>query len=379
MSHVHSSFKTSTEDFEVGALHNYWRQSALRYGMSDSKHASVKLSNGVSMPRIGLGLWKSKPGEVKDAIKAAVGAGCRLLDGAAIYGNEPEVGEAMAECFAEGLVKREDLFVISKVFNTHHVFCAGEESRIGDALAQTLKDLRLEYLDLYLMHWPFAFEQREVQSLGGLRSKDGTPNPKITMREEYKETWAEMVKQCLKTGKVRAVGVCNFTEGQLAALCESTDVRPVVNQCELHPYLAQPHLRSFCAERGIQMMAYSPLGSGDSYSGTTFPAKGTGLFESPFGGSTLLNNSVVQAVATRMGKTPAQILIRWSLQKDLVCIPKSTKPDRIRQNLQSLGWELPDAELARLDELDCGFRYGIGFGPGHYDCPNAPWPARLTK
>eukprot|EP00812_Abedinium_dasypus_P010634 NODE_4242_length_694_cov_190.807512.p3 GENE.NODE_4242_length_694_cov_190.807512~~NODE_4242_length_694_cov_190.807512.p3 ORF type:complete len:179 (-),score=44.24 NODE_4242_length_694_cov_190.807512:110-646(-) len=163
-------------------------------------------------------------------------------------------------------------------------------------------------------------------------------------------------------------------QAQLEELLKAFPERPpVVNQVELHPYLAQPDLASFCASKGIQMMAYSPLGSGDSYSGTSFPAKGTGPFECPSGGAPLLSNEVVRAVAERLGKSPAQVLIRWSLQRGFVCIPKSAKPERIAENFAVCDWAIPGEEMGRLDALDCGFRYGIGYAPGHYDCPNAPW------
>lgn len=143
---------------------------------------------------------------------------------------------------------------------------------------------------------------------------------------------------------------------------------------ELHPFLAQPELVQFCREHNIALMAYSPLGSADSYSGASFPKRGTGRFECPSGGAPLLQNEVVAAVARRRGCSPAQVLIAWSVVQGFSCLPKSVKPERIRQNLASPdACKLTEADLNDLNDLNCDFRYGIGYLPGYFDCPNAPW------
>eukprot|EP00931_Biecheleriopsis_adriatica_P075163 TRINITY_DN49091_c0_g1_i1.p1 TRINITY_DN49091_c0_g1~~TRINITY_DN49091_c0_g1_i1.p1 ORF type:complete len:391 (-),score=75.23 TRINITY_DN49091_c0_g1_i1:65-1237(-) len=332
----------------------------------------LPLKSGAQMPTTGLGLWKSKPGEVGAAVRAALESGVRLLDGAAAYDNEPEIGSALAQAMSGKVVSRGDIFVVSKLPNTMHVW--GEDaSRVQQALDKTLSDLRLEYLDLYLMHWPYAFLQTDLSELGGLRLKDGTPNPKIVMEVEFLKTYAEMLK-LKKAGKVNAVGVCNFTQAQLQALLEAfPEEPPCVNQCEIHPYLTQPDLKAFCDSHGIAMMAYSPLGSGDSYSGVSFPSQGSGPFQNPKAGSTLLENSTIREIAAKAGKTAAQILIHWSVRRGFSCIPKSVKASRIRENSDIFNWQLDEEDLNVIDTLNCGFRYGIGYGPGHYDCPNAPW------
>ena len=161
------------------------------------------------LPQVGLGLWKSKPGEVGEAVKTALRSGYQLLDGAAAYSNEIEVGQALAECIAQSIVMRDDVVVVSKLFNTHHVW-QGDRSRPAAALAKTLADLQLEYLDLYLMHWPLAFEQTDMAAIGGLRLENGTPNPKLVMEFEYLGTWREMLA-LKRQGKARHLGVCNFT------------------------------------------------------------------------------------------------------------------------------------------------------------------------
>eukprot|EP00041_Stephanoeca_diplocostata_P033630 m.1116423 g.1116423 ORF g.1116423 m.1116423 type:complete len:241 (-) comp24376_c0_seq2:3858-4580(-) len=195
----------------------------------------------------------------------------------------------------------------------------------------------------------------------------------LFLTQEYMDTWDEMVK-LYKSGKVKAIGVSNFTVKQLQDIIDGpSGVIPAVNQCELHPYLQQPDLRAFCDKHGIKMMAYSPLGAGASYSGASFPQVGTGPFESPYGGTTLMQNPTLKSIADKLGKSQAQVLIRWSHQSGLICIPKSVTPERIVQNAAVLDWEIPTEDMETIAKLDCGFRYGIGYGPGHFDCPNAPW------
>ena len=171
-----------------------------------------------------------------------------------------------------------------------------------------------------------------------------------------------------EAGLVAHLGVCNFTVEQLRKLAERyPDATPEVNQVELHPYLAQPELAAYCRQHGIALMAYSPLGSADSYSGRSFPAKGRGTHETPRGGATLLQNEVVGEIARRLGRTPAQVLLRWSLQSGFVPLPKSVNEERIRANADVVSWELTADDMAKLAELDCGFRYSIGYRTGHYD------------
>jgi len=226
---------------------------------------------------------------------------------------------------------------------------------------KTLADLQVNYVDLYLMHWPFAFAQRDLDF--PLRLVNGCPNPKLTITEEYRDTWRAM-EALVDSGRVKAIGVCNFTQAQLHALMAESKTVPAVNQIEAHPYLSQAELRNFCARHGIHCMAYSPLGSGDSYSGSSAPPKA---------GCTLLANPQVNAIASRLGKTAGQVLIRWSIQSGFVCIPKSAQPARIASNLQVLDWELGVADMELLNGLNEDFRYSIGYLPGHYNCSNAPW------
>ena len=315
------------------------------------------------MPKLGLGTWQAPKGVVGNAVMEAIRVGYRLVDCASGYGNEQEIGHALHEMIVERKeVRREELFIVSKLFQTDHVY-KGDVDRPRQALQRTLQDLQLNQLDLWLMHWPFAFAERTIPE-GGLRDALGKPNPKLTIEEEYVETWKSM-EQLQREGLVKYIGVSNFRRDQIEHLLQLGLSKPVVNQIELHPYLQQPDLVSFCKGQQIELMAYSPLGSKESYSGSTYPDDI---------GYTLMENPILQSIAERHGKSVAQILIQWSLQSGFVCIPKSANPTRIRQNFQvNDDCSLKEQDMNQIASLDRNFRYCIGYLPGHYDCPNAPW------
>jgi diketogulonate reductase-like aldo/keto reductase len=304
------------------------------------------------------------------AVTEAVRTGYRLIDCAAAYSNEEEVGKAIQKLISEGVVSRDELFIVGKCNQNMHVDVETGEDRPREAVEQTLKDLQIDCLDLYLIHWPFAFKQKDLSVLEGtsnpsspLRDTKGRPNPALKITVEYLETWRSLERLQLE-GKVKSIGVSNFTEAQIRDIMRDCTVVPAVNQVEVHPYLTQPDLKSFCDDHNITMMAYSPLGSGDSYSGKSFPSEH---------GTTLLQNKTIKMIGERHGKTNAQVLIRWSIQKGYICIPKSATPSRILQNFESQDFNLSEEDIQSLDALDCDFRYGIGYGQGHYDCENAPW------
>ena len=320
------------------------------------------------MPRLGLGTWQAPKGVVANAVKAAIRTGYRLIDCAASYGNEKEIGKALHELIYETKeIRRDELFIVSKVFNTHHVIL-GDVDRPRRSLLQTLDDLGLEQLDLWLMHWPIAFAEECIPD-GWLRDEKGTPNPKLTIQEEYIETW-KCMEQLKEEGFVKHIGVSNFRKDQIENMIFNNKglSKPVVNQVELHPYLQQPELVSFLKQHDIVLMAYSPLGSNASYSGRTYP-KDIGF--------TLLENPTILSISKRYKKSPAQVLIKWSLQCGFVVIPKSANPDRIRDNflpaVDDESWVLDKQDMDQIAELDRNFRYSIGYLPGHYDCENAPW------
>ena len=317
--------------------------------------STIALNSGFSIPAVGLGTFQATaPGEVAAAVKAAVKAGYRLIDCAAGYGNQAEVGTAIAELIAEGVCTRDELFIVSKLFQTHHVW-EGDDSRCHETLDQTLKDLQLEYLDLFLIHWPFAFGEKKLEKPEGspqpLRLPDGSPNPIWTIRMEYLSTWACM-EGMVAAGKTKSIGVSNFTVAQLEHLQSVASIPPAANQIELHPYMQQGEMVAYCASKKIAVMGYSPLGSSAQRSPDAH-------------GTTLLNHPAVAEIAQALGKTTGQVLIRFGRQKypaSLVTIPKSCNPERIASNFDVHGdWELPASAMATLEALESNFRYFISY------------------
>lgn len=261
----------------------------------------VKLSGGVSIPQVGYGVFQIPPAETARAVAAALDSGYRSIDTAAAYGNEAGVGDAVR---ASG-IPREDLFVTTKVWNSDH----GYDSTLA-AFDRSLRALRMDHVDLYLIHWP------------------------LPGRDRYLETWRAL-EHLLAEGGVRAIGVSNFHVPHLQRLIDSADVVPAVNQIELHPYLPQTHLRTFHAENGIATEAWSPLAQG-----------------------ALLADQAITGLSSKYGKSPAQIVLRWHVQLGTVVIPKSVTPARMRENIDVFDFELAEDDLLVLAELDNGTRVG---------------------
>ncbi|MBO8163492.1 MAG: aldo/keto reductase [Brevibacillus sp.] len=257
------------------------------------------LHNGVKMPWLGLGVWKAKEGdEVKKAVRWALETGYRSIDTAAIYGNESGVGEAIRESG----IPRDQLFITTKVWNADQ----GYETTLK-AFEESRKRLGLEYLDLYLVHWP--------------------------VKGKYKETWKALEK-LYKDGYVRAIGVSNFQIHHLQDLMADSEQVPVVNQVEYHPLLTQQPLLSFCREHRIQLEAWSPLMQGN------------------------LDQPLLDRLADKYGKTPAQIVLRWDLQNEVVTIPKSVTEQRIRENADIFDFTLSDEDMAQISALNQNKRFG---------------------
>jgi len=250
------------------------------------------------MPALGLGVWQAGTGpRVVRAVSTALETGYRLIDTAKLYANEAEVGEAVRA----GTVPREEVFVTTKLWNDDH-----GRVRAKRAFDASLRRLGLEYVDLYLIHWPGAGERVE--------------------------TWKALV-EISQEGHCRSVGVSNFTVDHLEELARASDVVPAVNQVEFHPFLYQRDLLDYCRRRGIQVQAYSPLARGQ-------------YFEDP----------TIRAITQGRRRSPAQVMLRWALQHGLSAIPKSTNSDRIRENGALFDFELTGAEMARLDALSSGER-----------------------
>lgn len=292
----------------------------------------VALSNGLNMPIVGLGTWKSAPGKVKEAVLSALDCGYRHIDCAAAYGNEQEVGDALKERVGFGkALQREDVFVTSKLWNTKH-----HPDDVQEACRKSLNDLGLDFLDLYLMHWPMAFERgTEVMP----RNADGTIRYADT---HYRDTWKAM-EVLVDLGLVKAVGLSNFSARQIDDVLSFAKHRPVVNQVESHPYLTQAQLLGHCEDRGLLLTAYSPLGSPDR----PWAASGEPL---------LLEDPGVLSMARRYGKTPAQVVIRWQVQRGVICIPKSITPSRIQQNIQVFDFRLSDEDMKQIESLNRNVR-----------------------
>lgn len=267
----------------------------------------VTLSNGVEMPLMGLGVWQVKEGqEVVDSVKWALEEGYIAIDTAAAYGNEEGVGQAIKESGKN----RDELFITTKVANTDQ----GYESTLA-AFDESLQKLGLDYIDLYLIHWPLA--------------------------DTFVDTW-KAIEKLYKEKKVRAIGVCNFHKHHFEKLMKTAEIKPMVNQIELHPLLSQKPLRDYCEQEGIVVEAYSPLGSGK-----------------------ILDNEELKKIAEKYNKSVAQVILRWDRQIGVVTIPKSVHKERIQENADIFDFELSDEDMDFINSLNKDER--TGWNPERFD------------
>ncbi|KAJ4289397.1 hypothetical protein N0V88_006877 [Collariella sp. IMI 366227] len=272
---------------------------------------TFKLNTGASIPAIGLGTWQSPPGAVEKAVEAALRDGYRHIDTAFAYGNEKEVGQGVR---ASG-VPREQIWVTTKLDNPWH-------KRSAEALEKSLANLGMEYVDLYLMHWPSSTDPEDLK--------------KHLKGWDFVDTWREMQK-LLGTGKVRNIGVSNFGIKNLERLLgdESCKIVPAVNQIELHPGNPSPKLIAYCKEKGIHCSAYSPLGSTDS---------------------PLYKNKTIEEIAKSKNHSVQQVLLLWGIKKGWSVLPKSVNPDRVKANFDLDGWDLTDDEIKKIDSIQDRFK-----------------------
>ncbi|WP_053649199.1 aldo/keto reductase [Streptomyces sp. XY431] len=273
---------------------------------------SLELNDGNLIPQLGFGVWQVPDAEATAAVRAAIEAGYRSIDTAAIYENETGTGKAVADALSGGIA-REDLYITTKLWNSGTRDWSGEQGR--DAVLRefdaSLERLGLEYLDLYLIHWPRP------------------------MHGSYANVW-KALEQLRADGRVKSVGVSNFGTEQLTRLAEESSLVPVLNQVELHPYFPQEELRAFHAEHGIATEAWSPLGQGKD----------------------LLAEPALVRIAEKHGRTVAQVVLRWHLQSGIIAIPKSVTPSRIKENLDVAGFELDAEDLAAIAGVTTGTRIG---------------------
>lgn len=296
-----------------------------------AKIPRVKLYNGLEIPIFGLGTWKSKTGEVEQAVKDAIDIGYRHIDCAFIYGNEKEVGAALKAKFKDGTVKREDLWITSKLWNTYH-----RPDLVEKNVKMSLENLGLDYLDLYLIHWPMAYKE-ETDTF----PKDADGNI-LFSDVDYLDTW-KALEALQKKGLVKTIGLSNFNKAQITRVLEGGSIKPSVLQVECHPYLNQSKLIDFAKSKGIVVTAYSPLGSPDR------------PWAKP-GDPQLLEDKKLVDLAKKLNKTPAQILLRYQIERGVVTIPKSVTKSRIQQNFEIFDFTLSPKDVAYLDSFDCNGR-----------------------
>jgi len=273
-------------------------------------------ANGDRMPLLGLGTWKSQPGDVYKAVREAIRIGYRHIDCASLYGNEAEVGQALRDATLDGEVTRKDMWITSKLWSNAH-----GQKNVEPALRKTLSDLALDYVDLYLIHWPIPLKPSAV--LPGSAADFMLPT-----EVPIHATWAGM-EAAAGAGLARHLGVSNFSVKKIRELLPHCKIRPEVNQVELHPLLQQSALVAYCASEGIHVTAYAPLGSGDRPAFLKAP-------DAPV----LLDNEVIRSIAEAHGCAPAQVLLAWHVQRGISAIPKSITPARLRENLAAAQLEL---------------------------------------
>lgn len=309
-------------------------------------NAKLTLQNGDPIPALGLGTWKSKPGEVYEAVREAIRVGYRHIDCAAVYGNETEVGQAFTDAFSAGDVKREELWITSKLWNAYH-----HPDDVQGALEKTLSDLKLDALDLYLIHWPIAFKR-------GLAGMPQSAEDLISPEELPIERTFEAMLKVRDAGLTRFSGVSNFSLSKVTRCKKALGEAPAMNQVEMHPYLQQKDLVEGCKGLGTEMTAYSPLGSPDSASmfGRTD--------EDP-----LLKNATIAKIAEKHGASNGQVLIAWALCRGTFTIPKSTNPKRIAENFGAKDVKLDAVDMETIAAMDkhqrqlngAGFCLGSGY------------------
>lgn len=313
----------------------------------------LKLNSGRELPAVGLGLWKVDRSAVANLVGEAAHSGYRHFDSASDYGNEAETGEGLQRILSDGLCRREDLWVTSKLWNTYH-----RPEHVRLAAERTLGDLRLDYLDLYLVHFPIAlaFVPFEERYPPGWFHDPQAKHPKMKPDPvPLSDTWGAM-EELVRDGLVRDIGVCNFGTSLLRDLMSYARIAPAVLQIESHPYLAQHKLVRFCQEQQVAVTAFSPLGA-LSYLSLQMAREN----------ESVLSNKAIREIAARHDRSPAQIVLRWGIQRGTAIVPKTTRADRLQENMALFDFELSDADMREIDALDRNRRFN---DPGDF-CESA--------
>ena len=298
---------------------------------------------GQTMPAVGLGLWKLEPNEVAEAVYNAIKNGYRHLDSAADYGNEQQVGEGIARALKDGLCSREDLWITSKLWNTFH-----RKEYVQQACEKSLSDLGLDYFDLYLIHFPIALQYVDINDRYPpewiFNPQDDNPTMELDS-VPLSETWAAM-ESLVENQLARQIGVCNYSAVLLNDLMSYARIKPAMLQIESHPYLTQDALIRTAQSYNIAVTAFSPLGA-LSYVSLDMASKG----------DSVLTETVVIKAAERASVTPAQVVLRWGLQRGTAVIPKTSKPERLVENLSLSGFNLTDEEMDAISALNENRRF----------------------
>jgi D-xylose reductase len=304
--------------------------------------ATLRLSSGDRLPAVGLGLWKVEKRAAARTVEEAVRLGYRHFDSAYDYGNEAETGEGLRHVVASGMCKRDELWITSKLWNTYHA-----PENVKPALQQSLHYLQLDYLDLYLIHFPIslAFVPFDRYPPGWFFEPE-SPTPRmVTTRVPIAETWRAM-EDLVRAGLVRNIGVSNFGVSLLRDLLSYAAIAPAVLQVEMHPFLTQEKLLRFCNESGVAVTAFSPLGAASYYS--------IGMAGE---GDSALEQQTVRDIAVRHERSAAQILLRWGVQRGTAIVPKSTRVERLRENISIFDFELTAEEMAAISTLNRNRRF----------------------
>ncbi|KAJ5157068.1 NAD(P)H-dependent D-xylose reductase xyl1 [Penicillium canariense] len=302
---------------------------------------TVTLNSGFEMPLVGFGLWKVNNDTCADQVYSAIKAGYRLFDGACDYGNEVEVGQGVARAIKEGIVKREDLFLVSKLWNSFH-----DGEQVEPICRKQLADLGIDYFDLYIVHFPVSLEyvDPKVRYPPSWQNAEGVVKlGKATIQE----TWTAM-ESLVDQKLARSIGVSNFSPQLLMDLLRYARVRPATLQIEHHPYLTQKSLVNYAQKEGIAVTAYSSFGPLSFVELELKNAQDT---------PKLFDHATITSLATKYNRTPAQVLLRWATQRNIAVIPKSNDPTRLAQNLQVTDFDLAASELESISALNQGLRF----------------------